>query len=408
MWGRICVCAKVLRENVMGKKRPKPKKGGGGLSSSQAPERRSAQAKPAPAGKRGQGRGRAVDPGHVDSSSDEESSFEDVFTRKVKKRTRGSAAHGKRKPVPSDSDEDEDADDEGGGGTRSSKRPTQNKAAQRRRRPVEGDDDDNDEDVQDSKTPAAKIAKKKTTARVTTVASRVRTTRRKRAQDPSDSDNDNEEGDLAARALGYDRADEEEEAFVANPDLKGQEALDEYFSTKKALASRPSEVVLDFFDRDPRVARLMLHERTGFDLDNASHLLDRASCKDKPTRDAARLELRDLYETLGPDLAEKNDIRDTFYEQGGDHEQLLQVCACCGVKDFAIVQHGKHYPLNDSWCNMPFAQNLLFFGIPWRFQFQQTKNAPRAVRLEAAAKHEATVQRRRGGIDIPHYHHFKL
>jgi hypothetical protein len=50
-----------------------------------------------------------------------------------------------------------------------------------------------------------------------------------------------------------------------------------------------------------------------------------------------RLELTKVIETIGPDLVEKNGIRDSFYQEGGYHQQLLQVCACCGARPFFAV-----------------------------------------------------------------------
>jgi hypothetical protein len=139
-------------------------------------------------------------------------------------------------------------------------------------------------------------------------------------------------------------------AFVANPALRGQPAVNEYFSTHKAESTRPTEEVLNQFEHDARAARLMMYEKTGFDLDNASILLENARSPDPEVRTAAREELAREVRGVGPDLSQKNEIRDLFYSHGGDHSQLLQCCACCGARDYQHVLNAKHYQVNDEWC----------------------------------------------------------
>ena len=98
-------------------------------------------------------------------------------------------------------------------------------------------------------------------------------------------------------------------AFEANPALRGQAAVDEYFSTGKAQSTRPTEEVLNQFERDPRVARLMMYENTGFDLDNASILLEDARSLKPAVRAAAREELARVVRGVGPDLFKMNFAR---------------------------------------------------------------------------------------------------
>ena len=83
----------------------------------------------------------------------------------------------------------------------------------------------------------------------------------------------------------------EEVPFVANGALKGQDAVDEYVSSNRARETRPSEEVLEQFERDPRAARLMFHERTGFDLDDATRLITGSLSPDEEIRRQARVEL---------------------------------------------------------------------------------------------------------------------
>ena len=69
--------------------------------------------------------------------------------------------------------------------------------------------------------------------------------------------------------------------------MKGKEAIYEYFGSNKARQSRPSEDVLNFFEDDPGPAQLTIHQKTGFDLDNVSKPLDKASRNDEVTRNQA-------------------------------------------------------------------------------------------------------------------------
>ena len=108
--------------------------------------------------------------------------------------------------------------------------------------------------------------------------------------------------------------------------------------------------MLDHFEHDARAARLLLHERTGFAHDNASILLEQSRSPDEAVRKKAIEELAEVITNLGPDLSQKDEMRDLFYSEGGDPNQQLQCCACCGVRDFKLVLHGKLYDLNDEWC----------------------------------------------------------
>ena len=105
---------------------------------------------------------------------------------------------------------------------------------------------------------------------------------------------------------------------------------DKYFDGGVNESAAPTVALLNTFESNVLVARLLLHEITGFDFLGCAQVQEDARSHEDEVRNSAIEKLAEFAGTMGPDLAQREELRSLFYERGGDHHTLLQSCGVCG------------------------------------------------------------------------------
>ena len=95
----------------------------------------------------------------------------------------------------------------------------------------------------------------------------------------------------------------------------------------------------------------MVHEQTGFDLDNNNQLKEDARSSDIAVSLPAVAALKKLASEFGPNLQQQNEIVRNFHTASGNSNQnkVLQACAVCGRSDYTRYLRAEWKQVNESW-----------------------------------------------------------